>query len=183
MSTDYETNSMVSNDKIFYYRRYLDLPKVPIFYNLLEELVATVNFCIEMPCSATIILCPTYPIDESNKLHDSNCISLLLGCLIVYPISLVISFGTIFILFSLIILIIVINIIIWPFVYFYNLYTQTRVSDINILPIAIGVTTIDDPPIKKSSIVLGVPNTHATIAIDIPIKETSIVLGVPIEHV
>ena len=182
MTSNDKICSMTSNDKIFNYRHYINLPKVPIFYNLLVELVAAVNFCIEMPCLATITLCPTY----TNINPESNCISLLLGCFIVLPISFTISLSIIFILFSLIILIILINIIIWPFIYSYNFYTQTRVCVIKTLPVAIGtINTIDfnDSSIKESSIVVDISTMQITIGINPSINETSVVLGVPIEHV
>lgn len=142
MSNNYEIDSFSSNDRIFNYKYYIDLPELPLFYNLLQELVAGVNYCIEIPCIATGILCPTYSTTQApNIKSETNCISILLGCLIVFPISFGISLSCIFILISLIILIILINIITLPCTYSLNFYIQDNVSNINTLPDA---TTISD---------------------------------------
>ena len=157
MSDSYEIDSLSinsSNNRIFYYFRYIDF-QLPIFNDLFQELVASISYCSDMPCITTESLCPTYSKYWSPNIRpENNCISCLLGCFVVFPISFAISLGSIIIIFTLIILIVLINIIGLPYVYSYSCYIKNNVTNINTLHIAIGI------PIEQAPIAIGIPISH-----------------------
>jgi hypothetical protein len=161
MSYSYEIDS---NNRTFYSFRYIDL-QLPIFNDIFQELLASISYCGDMPCIATGSLCPTYSTAQAPSITaETNCISCLLGCLIIFPISFAISIGSIFIIFALIILIVLINIIGLPCVYSYSCYIKNNVTNINTLPIA------TDLPIQQAPIAIGIPIEHTLITLGIPIE-------------